>query len=313
MSLDYDQRKNKGVMLFSASSPRDVSLLLDNDIKEILVSHYYIKKRKDAFQEELLPEIKNRGGIFMVDSGGHSFIDMFFRGTETAEMYKVNYWTKYIEEYVQWLHDYKDYIDIAANVDLEFYVGNDVVDRWNHKYFKPLEKYMEISYVAHEDRTGKFNDKTGLKRIKQYLEEHKYVGISGTRSMIKQGVKIYELNKIHRKRLHGFGWTSIPRLKSCPFFSVDSTTWIGGAKYGTSYRYDGKNFRVMDNNHKYLRKNDKQKVKDAGLDFDDLIYEEKQDTVNAYNLIGWKGARQEYLRAANMKLPNLSVSHYFKK
>lgn len=302
----FDKTKDKGLMFFSSGSPRDCRLVFSAGISEILVSYFYLRKNFDAFHNEILPELKKRGGLFMTDSGGFSFINT----TEfKPEMEKEKFWLPYLEEYVQWLWDWHEYIYVAANLDIEVFVGREIVDRWNRKYFKPLEKVMNIVYVAHEDRDGDYHDKTGMKRFKQYLEEHDYIGVNN--DMKEQSLKFFTLAQIHKKRLHGFGWTSIPMLKNQPFFSVDSTTWLGGVRYGTTYLYDGKNFSVKDYKNKHVRKSRKILCREHGIDFKAML-EEDADAVNALNLRGWLGARQEFLRAANIKLHTKAIQHYAK-
>ena len=71
---------------------------------------------------------------------------------ETPEAATEEYWLQYLESYVQWLWDHKDYVFVAANLDIDTIVGREVVDKWNEKYFKPLEEVMNIVYVAHKDK-----------------------------------------------------------------------------------------------------------------------------------------------------------------
>lgn len=308
-------------MFFSASSVGDTKQLYDFGIQEILVSFHYISKSL-KFYEELLPKIKDVGGLFMTDSGGFSFIhQLISKGQLTDETRQEEYWLPYLKSYAKWLYDNKDFIYVAANLDLDAIVGREVVDKWNTEYFEPLEKYMNIVYVAHCDREKIYGDYNGLKRLKEYCSRYPYVGVS--QEYKNDYVKVYSIAKIHGTRIHGFAWTAIPLLKSCPLFSVDSTTWLGGVRYGTSYVDDGKNFRVIDYKKKFVRKGDKVLCEKYGINHSDLIATkindkgkrvgaEKRDAVNTYNLIGWLGARREYLRAANTKLTNKPVSFYIK-
>jgi hypothetical protein len=266
--LPYDNRKNKGLMFFSSSSVKDTKLLYEFGLREILVSYHYISKSHD-FYSEFLPKLHESGGLFMTDSGGFSFIaSLISKGELTEETSKEEYWLPYLHEYVGWLEANAQHIFVAANLDLDAIVGREVVDKWNEKYFKPLEKHMNIIYVAHRDIEKDYNDFTGL---------------------------------------HGFAWTSIPMLKTNPLFSVDSTTWLGGVRYGTSYVYDGKNFRVNDYKKKYLRKGDRTLCREFGIDYDKLMKDDAT-ALNSYNLIGWLGARKEYLKAANLKLKTPTVN-----
>lgn len=296
-------------MFFSASSVSDTKMLYDFGIKEILVSYHYLSK-SFKFYDELLPKLHGEGGLFMTDSGGFSFITALISKDElTEETSKEEYWLPYLKEYVGWLKEHSEHIFVAANLDLDAIVGREVVDKWNDLYFKPLEKYMNIVYVAHRDMKKEYDDYNGLRRLEEYCKKYKYVGVSQEYKGFS--AKVYTIAKKYNSIIHGFAWTSIPLLKDNPMFSVDSTTWLGGVRYGTSYNYDGKNFRVNDHKKKFVRKGDKVLCKEFGINHENLI-KEKRYEINTYNLIGWLGARQEYLRAANLKLNTKTVNNYIK-
>lgn len=91
---------------------------------------------------------------------------------------------------------------------------------------------------------------------------------------------------------------------------VHNTTWLGGVRYGTTYDYDGKNFRTIDYKHKHIRKLRALKYKKIGVSLDDVLGEEKRKPVNRMNLLGWMGFRKEFLKMANLKLHNRTVAHY---
>lgn len=246
----------------------------------------------------------------MTDSGGFSIITALKGDEIPEEVTQEKYWTAYIEEYVQWLYDNHKNIYVCANMDLDNIVGRDVVDKWNEQYFKPLEKYTNVIYLAHKDVDKEFNDPTGFKRLKEYLEVHDYVGVNNRWKNDYQ--KVYQLAKHYKKRIHGFALTSVPELKKFPQFSQDSTSWMGGARYGTTYDYDGKNFVVQSHHKKYVRKTKKLLCRERSIDFSRILAEKEHD-INMLNLEGWKGARHEVLKMANLKLWNKPVSFYDKR
>lgn len=289
-------------MFFSCGSPADLSLVRSVGINEALVSYFYLKKRKKHFVS-LIEEMNSSGGMFMTDSGAFSFNQL----VESPEATKEETWLAYLEEYVQFLHDYSDKIYVGANLDLDGLVGRDVVDKWNEKYFKPLEKKMNIVYVVQILREP--GDINGMKRMQEYIDQHEYIGLNHAGKALS--AKMWESIDKKKTRVHGFAWTSIPLLKSYPAFSVDSTTWLGGNRYGTSYRFDGKNFRVMDHKKKHYRKADYLLCERHGISMDKLINQDAKE-VNRYNLIGWLGARELYLRSCRLKLKTGTVSSYDK-
>ena len=260
----------------------------------------------------MLPKFKSEGGIFMTDSGAFSFMGMFREDSEEAEkMENEEFWLDYLNEYVAWIRAHKDYIFSAANLDLDRVVGQHVVNRWNREYFEPLEKEtgVQIVYVAHEDKdvTDAFAAQSFMRRFKEYCERYKYVGAN--QSWKQYAPQIYQLVKLHDIRIHGFAWTELRLLRHYPFFSVDSVTWLGGVRFGITYDYDGKNFRSVESQKKYIRKVRKVKYLCAGLDYEGIQNEQRKD-INRMNLLGWMGFRKEYLKIANIRLHTKVVSHY---
>lgn len=301
----YDSKKNKAVLFFSASSAGDFQQLYDFGIRETLVSYFYIKKSLDYF-DKMLPLFKEQGGIFMTDSGAFSFMGKFHEDSPEYEASSTEeFWIPYLEEYTAWLRAHKDYIFSAANLDIDRLVGRDVVRKWNKKYFEPLEKEgINIVYVAHEDET----DPHAFSHFREYCSKYQYVGINQRHK--QYATRFYQIAKLYNVRVHGFAWTELGLLKHYPFFSADSVTWLGGVRFGTTYDYDGKNFRTLDYKHKYLRKARRIKYEKAGVDFEQVTKTEERKNINKMNLLGWLGFRKEYLKAANLKLHNRVVATY---
>lgn len=301
----YNKYKDKAVMFYSAASPKDAQQVLDAGASEILVSYHYLRKRKKVFTESIMQQIKDRDGLFMTDSGGFSFIHSL---TEDEGQEKEEFWLDYLHEYVEFLKEYKDYIFVAANLDLDNIVGRAVVDKWNAKYFKPLEKIMNIVYVVQRDFNNVYADGDGMKRFKEYCGLHKYVGVN--QAMKKSQIKINTYAKTKGVRIHGFAWTGKEILDK-PVFSVDSSTWLSGQRFGSTYRYDGKNFNVLDGKKKFRRKGYKKFIKEQGLNYENILADKTAD-VTLFNAINWKGFRDEFIKRANVKLINKPIAFYEK-
>lgn len=271
------------------------------------MSYFYIKKNL-SYYDKMLPTFKSEGGIFMTDSGAFSFMGKFHEGTEEYDkMSTEEFWIPYLEEYVAWIRAHKDYIFSVANLDLDRLVGYDVVDKWNKKYFEPLEKEgIQVVYVAHEDANGEHF----LQRFKDYCVKYEYVGAN--QRWKSKASQIYQMVKHYNRRIHGFAWTELDLLKHYPFFSADSVTWLGGVRFGTTYDYDGKNFRTIDYKKKFIRKSRRIKYLGRGIDYEGIL-EEKRVPINQMNLMGWMGFRKEFLKMANLKLHNKYVKEYERK
>ena len=295
------------MLYFSASSTGDFQQLYDFGIREILVSYFYIQKNL-SYYDKMLPLLKKDGGIFMTDSGAFSFMGKFPEGSdEYEEAQHEEFWIPYLESYTKWIREHKEYIFSVANLDLDTIVGKRIVDKWNKKYFEPLEKEgIQVVYVAHESD----EQPSIVGRLREYCQRYEYVGVNQAHK--DKAAQIYQLIKMYHRRIHGFAWTELGLIKHYPFFSVDSVTWLGGVRFGTTYDYDGKNFRTLDYKHKYLRKAHRLKYEKGGVDFEQVTKTEERKNINKMNLLGWLGFRKEYLKAANLKLHNKVVATYIK-
>lgn len=244
----------------------------------------------------------------MTDSGAFSFMGKYDPDSPEFAKYKTEeFWIPYLTEYLNWIKAHKEYIFSVVNLDLDMLVGENIVDKWNRLYFEPLEKEgLQVIYVAHPtDRS------TSFERLSDYCKRYSYVGAN--QSDKKNAARIYQLVKHYHRRIHGFAWTEFELLKRYPFFSVDSVTWLGGVRFGTTYNYDGKNFTTIDYKHKYRRKANRLKYEDAGIDYSKVTKTEERKNINKMNLLGWLGFRKEFLKMANLKLHNKKVAEYERK
>lgn len=303
----YDKSENKAILYFSASSVSDFKHLYDFGIRECLVSYFYIRKNL-SYWDKMLPILKEEGGIFMADSGAFSFMGKYDPNSPECDKYRTEeFWLPYLFDYLKWIEEHRDYIFAVANLDLDMLVGEEVVNKWNHQYFEPLEKRgTQVIYVAHPT-----DKRSSFERLRYYCKKYEYVGANQDDK--DNAAKIFQLVKHYNRRLHGFAWTEFGLLKRFPFFSVDSVTWLGGARFGTTYDYDGKNFTTIDYKHKYRRKAKRLKYEENGISLSDVLGNEVRSQIHKMNLVGWMGFRKEFLKIANMRLQNKEVCHYERK
>ena len=74
---------------------------------------------------------------------------------------------------------------------------------------------------------------------KDWVAEYDYLGIGITKQVqIPQMVKLIRHAYENGKKTHGFAVTQMDKLLACPFYSVDSTTWLNGEMYGNYLKFD---------------------------------------------------------------------------
>lgn len=299
--------KNKCVLFFTINSRKRYEQVRFIGASSYLMSYEYLRKSLKYYQEEMLPEIQEWNGVFMTDSGAFSFLT----SVPENDSHKPEFWKRYIEEYVQFLYDNHQYIYCAANMDLDRIVGREAVNKWNEEYFRPLEKYMQIVYVAHHDKEW-YNDPFSYNRIKEYaMWGAEYIGIPSGLNIKTIYPKLYQLAKQLGIRYHGFGFTVYDYLLNKPFFSVDSTTWIMGSRFGETHIDTGRDYIAYNRNFHHLRKGLKTKVDRMGLDYETIDTRRAKDgDVNRMNLHAWLRFAKNFYRAGNLKLHNKPIKHY---
>ena len=180
----------------------------------ILESFYYINDWQ-------LPYIK-KAKFFLLDSGAFTFMNNF-KG-------EIN-WKEYIDRYADFI--IKNDIKYFFELDIDSIVGYDKV--------KELTKYLENKVgrkcipVWHKSR--------GLEEWKKLTEEYDYVAIGGivTKEIKSQEYRYFkpmlEIAKKNNCKVHGLGFTNLKSLSKYPFYSVDSTSWKSGNRFGTLYLF----------------------------------------------------------------------------
>lgn len=297
---------DKALLFLSAPKTRHIEPFTRHGVNALLISYVYVRKKKGAWAA-VLEYLRECGGYLMIDSGAFTFKNdkkNYYHWTK-PESYK-----EYLDEFLQFCYDFSSDIFCTVNMDMDNFVGADVVDRWNEDLFKPLSKVTNVIYnIAHDvDSTGRFSRLVQLQRAEQYCKYFDYVGINA--GMAKDIPRLHTFNP--RVKIHGFALTKLKVLQSTPIFSVDSASWISGDKFGVTYDYDGRNFRTYDNTQKFRRKLMKLKAKEHGVNHQ-LMVADDGATMDDYNLIAWKGFEKEYIRVANTKLKTLPIRYYDKR
>ena len=145
-----------------------------------------------------------------------------------------NDWRDYARRYADFIVQYDQ--RLFFELDIDSIVGHDEV--------------MILRDII-EQRTGLraipvWHKSRGLDEWNRLCERYDYVGIGGfvTEEIPKRDFKyVASFLSIARKnntRVHGLGFTSTEWLKKLKFYSVDSSTWNVGAKFGNICQWTSK-------------------------------------------------------------------------
>jgi len=194
-----------------------------------LYSYFYLDKnnKKDLVQKYI--EVKKN--IFL-DSGGYS---------AKTQGVDIN-----ISEYADFILKYKDKITTYANLDV---IGNAEATMKNQRYLE--SRGLNPLPVFH------YGEKKEV--LEQLCKEYKYIAIGGLVPIARQKEKLFnflsECFSITKDKVkvHGFGMTGVETLKKYPFYSVDSTSWLGGSMRAEIYTFNKRWLaRVINNAEQWM-------------------------------------------------------------
>ena len=200
-----------------------------------LNSYEYLKKQRDEIV--VIDKFKD----YILDSGVFSFLN----GKNT----NID-WEKYMVDYANFVreHKIKNYVELDIdkmigldNVEilrkkLQKRVGWKSIPVWhmNRGYEKWLEICRDYDYICFGAfLTDGLSNKKFI-QIKKFLEDAK-----------KEDCKV-----------HGLGFTQFQWLKKLPFYSVDSSSWTTGNRFGSICKYEGDRVRN-------LKRPDNTRIKDG--------------------------------------------------
>lgn len=176
--------------------------------------------------ENEVPYIKKYKG-FLLDSGAFSF----FGGA------KVN-WDDYVDKYINFINQH----------DVEFFFELDIYKLIGIKNTEKLRDKIEKN--TNKKSIPVFHNELGVDYYKKLCDEYNYIaiGASGmhgtkwTRQNPQKLIALVNYAKNKNCKVHGLGYTKINMLSKIPFYSVDSTSWLSGNRFGSIYRFNGNGF-----------------------------------------------------------------------
>lgn len=192
--------------------------------KDELYNIDYILESFYAVEEWQMPVIKN-AKMFLLDSGAFTYMN-------SLKDSKIN-WDDYIERYAEFIN--KNNIDYFFELDIDSLVGLSEVERLRHK----------LETLTHKPAIPVWHKSRGIDYYKGMCRDYNYISIGGiVIHEIKKPdygnfIPMLKYAKEHNCNVHGLGFTPTKELKKYPFFSVDSTNWLSGGRFGTLQMFNG--------------------------------------------------------------------------
>jgi hypothetical protein len=255
--------------------------LLDNGVKRVLYSYFYIyQMRREGFIARMQEEYKDVE--WFLDSGAFTYFAKY-----KVEPHKLMPWKIYKKLYFNYVGETWERWCRIAELDLDNSFDEltlDVLAEWRDEM---VEKWptAPIMPVWHPNRGPE--DWTSVCRDKRF--RHLAIGSgSGMDGMLRR--MVMEARQ-RNKTVHGFGMTKVnTSLQKIPYDSVDSTSWLMGQKFGTLFVFQNNKFRLLGKDGsmgKNVRKFYRHHFTRIGIDWRKI---EADDTaeVRKANVLAWK-------------------------
>ena len=199
---------------------------VDNGIKNVLLSYFYIRSVKDP---DFLKKRKeaNPAVNIMIDSGGYSF-------RANASNLTTEDYVRYRDEYVEFLDSNSQYLHSAVELDVEDVLGYGEIRQWQIDYFEPLENKLRILYIWHQER--------GLGELEAMAKRHRYIGVNALIFDIIDPQKVVNIARKYLTAVHGFAITGQRVLRTLDLATADSITWKSAERFGDIFVFNGDRF-----------------------------------------------------------------------
>lgn len=295
------------VLLAGAELNHFRRFLIANKVKGILFSFYYIRKwlKKGACSIDDLKADAMRADYCFIDSGGFTLQKAVTSGKLDIDIHS------YIREYYEFAEEMKPYVQVFGAVDSVSNSGGFTMEDMDRAVYEARSRGIHIAPTIFGEEDAESLRKSG------YMSAFDMVALSSKKKNMRakaQGL-FGQLRRFGMK-VHGYAMTSQEEFRAFDFFSVDSSTWLGGQKYGTTYVWRGGKMRTYGFQYKArIRPTLYALCKEHGVDFekvkedtyvgkdgakrDQSMSQDILDEINKMNLIAWKQLVDYYLNITN--------------
>lgn len=272
-----DDRRAYGIKLVFAGceSKKVRDGLYRIGVRHILVSYFYLRQWLKTASVQEIGEDLGRFDFVFLDSGGFTFIDAIRRGKDLGINVK-----QYADEFYADLPRFGHLFAGCAEIDV-IDLGQSYMEEMKRQM---LDKGVPIVPVVQGEPLDTYGG-FGWWDMYPYIAvgsaligDPKYTGYLN---------QLYDVGKDRGLVFHGFGATGAQTILRSRFYSVDSTSWTGGSRFGTTMVFQNGRIRHYDKDHKDVRKRFKRRFEESGVIWAD-IEADKGFEVDMMNALAWK-------------------------
>lgn len=229
------------IYLSSAENDKNQKVLLSvKEPKRVLVSYYYLRNKSDEKVHDVLSAYIEEGSEIMLDSGAHSFLNELDsiggkgrKGMSQRKMSRTDVTPEeYIEGYFEFVAKFSNYFASIVELDIDAIVGYKKVCEWWDR-FMALGLKDKMVRVFHKSIPDSINE------WERWCKEGYLLGIGGFPSIRVHNV-LFTIALQYKAKVHGFAMTKTQFMLKYPWYSVDSSSWNTGQRFGILMYYNGR-------------------------------------------------------------------------
>lgn len=245
-------------------------------VRHILVSYFYLRRWLKSAPVQEIAEDLGRFEFVFLDSGGFTFLSALKEGKDLGLDANA-----YAAEYYAALPKFSQFFAGCAEVDL--------YDTFDPRWMDSQRTKLQLEGVPIVPVIQGFQA-SSLENW-GWFEKYPYMaigsGMLGDSKHVMDVLGLLEAGKKYGNVFHGFGVTSANTILRSQFYSVDSTSWTGGSRFGASMFFQNGRIRHYDKKHKDVRKRYKRRLEENGVIWTD-IEADKGFEVDMMNALAWK-------------------------
>jgi len=245
-------------------------------VRYISISYYYFRKFLKTSTVQAVSDDLGRFSFVFLDSGGFTL-----RQEIKSKRLTTNDLTSYADSYQEDLKKFGHLFAGCSEVDLPVELGIDYSEKFKTTLLElgvPIVPVIRNETAEHYDRLGWFTNYPYIAIGADFIDNKDHLG------------RINEIQKVCKDKnilVHGLGSTDLDSILQSRFYSVASTSWVSGSKFGNTMYFEHGHIRYADSTNKQLRRRFKKRFEDNGLIWEDIA-DDKKSEVDIMNALAWR-------------------------
>ncbi|AEW92951.1 MULTISPECIES: hypothetical protein [Streptomycetaceae] len=144
-----------------------------------------------------------------------------------------------LADYAAWLHQWRHVITTAATLDV---IGDP--DATHRNTLALEDQGIRVLPVFHIG--------SPWRRLEALCASYRYIALGGmvpyarrTDDVMRWLIRAFRIARHHGAVYHGFGQTRFATIAALPFYTVDSSSWASGARFGVMSLWDSQHSRIV--------------------------------------------------------------------